>query len=403
MPLYEYKVMNQQGKQQKGVYTAQSVEEVYILLKQQGFFPLEVQEKTEEIGSSTLSLNKPLGGKVIAVFCRQFHTMLNAGVPIIQCLDILHQQTEHKKLKYIIGEVFGQVQQGFYLSESFAVHQPMIPTLLIHMIEAGEVSGNLDVILERMAHHYEKEYKLSNKIKNAMIYPMVLSVVAIGVVLFLLTFVMPTFMELFSGSGVELPGPTQVLMKISNTIKNQWYWILAAIIIMVGVFLYSKTTAVGRKILDTTLLKTPVIGKTKGIIIVSRFTRTLSTLLSSGVPLLQAMDISAKIVNNAVVEEELLKAKEEVQKGVALSEPLKKIKFFPPMMISMVQIGEESGALEELLDKTANFYDEESEAALQRLTTMIEPIMIVMMAGIIGFIVIAMLLPMFDMMNVVQM
>ena len=403
MPLYEYKVMNQQGKQQKGVYTAQSVEELYVLLKQQGFFPLEVQEKTEDTGSSTLSFNKPLGGKSIAIFCRQFHTMLDAGVPIIQCLDILHQQTEHKKLKLIIGEVFGQVQQGFSLSESFSIHQPMIPSLLVHMIEAGEVSGNLDVILERMAHHYEKEYKLSNKIKNAMIYPLVLSIVAIGVVLFLLTFVMPTFMELFSGSGVELPGPTQLLLKISDVLQIRWYWILGTMLIIIGAFMYSKTTTTGRKILDTILLKTPIIGKTNRIIIVSRFTRTLSTLLSSGVPLLQAMDISAKIVNNAIAEEELLKAKEEVQKGMALSEPLKSSTFFPPMMTSMVQIGEESGALEELLDKTANFYDEESEAALQRLTTMIEPIMIVMMAGIIGFIVIAMLLPMFDMMNVVQM
>lgn len=403
MPIYQYKAMTMEGKQKQGVYTAATKEEIYSLLKQKGYFPLEVIEKQEKSTIGTLSFSTKINSKAIAVFCRQFQTMLNAGVPIIQCLDILHQQTEHKKLKNILEEVYGQVQQGLSLSEAFQVHQPTIPSLLIHMIEAGEASGNLDLILERMALHYEKEYKLNNKIKSAMVYPMVLSMVSITVVIFLLTFVMPTFMELFQGSGVEMPGPTKFLLSMSETLQTKWYIVVGVFALIITFFSYLKKTPAGIKFIDILTLKFPVIGKTINTIIVSRFTRTLSTLLSSGVPLLQAMDISAKIVNNTVVGEGILEAKEEVRKGVGLSEPLRQLRVFPPMVISMIEIGEEAGALDDLLDKTANFYDEEAQAALQKLTTMLEPIMIVIMAVVIGFIVIAMVLPMFDMMNTVQM
>lgn len=403
MPIYQYKVLTTQGKQERGVYTASTKEDVYLLLKKKGYFPLEVIEKQDESTTGNISFSSKVNSKQIAVFCRQFHTMLNAGVPIIQCLDILHQQTEHKQLKVILEEVYEQVQQGLSLSEAFQMHQPTIPSLLVHMIEAGETSGNLDLILERMAIHYEKEYKLNNKIKSAMVYPMVLSIVAIIVVIFLLTFVMPTFMELFQGSGVEMPAPTKFLLSMSEALKNKWYILLGILFIITILFFYLKRTPVGIQFIDTTMLQIPILGKTINTIIVSRFTRTLSTLLSSGVPLLQAMDISAKIVNNVVVGEGLLKAKEEVRKGVGLSQPLRQMKLFPPMVISMIEIGEEAGALDDLLDKTANFYDEEAETALQKLTTMLEPIMIVIMAIIIGFIVISMVLPMFDMMNTVQM
>ena len=236
-----------------------------------------------------------------------------------------------------------------------------------------------------------------------MVYPMVLSMVSITVVIFLLTFVMPTFMELFQGSGVEMPGPTKFLLSMSETLQTKWYIVVGVFALIITFFSYLKKTPAGIKFIDILTLKFPVIGKTINTIIVSRFTRTLSTLLSSGVPLLQAMDISAKIVNNTVVGEGILEAKEEVRKGVGLSEPLRQLRVFPPMVISMIEIGEEAGALDDLLDKTANFYDEEAQAALQKLTTMLEPIMIVIMAVVIGFIVIAMVLPMFDMMNTVQM
>lgn len=402
MPIYEYKTLTPQGQQQQGVYTANSMDEVYIILKQQGSFPISVNEIEEESRAKSLVMNKTLGSKTIAVFCRQFHTLLNAGVPIVQSLDILHQQTQNKKLKIIIGEVCGKVQQGLSLSEAFKIHQPIVPGLLVYMMEAGEASGSLDLILERMANHYEKEYKLNNKIKNAMIYPIILSIVTITVVIFMLTYIMPTFAELFSSNGVELPRLTQTIIAISQFIKNQWYWILGFIGSMLLILMLVRSTSTGRKTIDGILLYLPAIGKTIQTILVGRFTRTLSTLLSSGVPLLQSLEISANIVNNAIVKEGILLAKEDVQKGIPLSDPFKNLKFFPPMVISMVEIGEESGALEDLLDKTANFYDEESEAALQKLTTMIEPIMIIFMAIIIGFIIIAMLLPMFDMANVIQ-
>lgn len=403
MPIYKYTAINKLGKKLTNNYTAESQVEVMAMLRENGYYPLKVEEYVERKDISLSDLFNKITIKDIAVFCRQFYTMLNAGVTITSALDILRQQTENKKLRAVIADIYEEVQKGSSFSDSLKNHKNVFPELLINMVEAGEVSGNLDTIMDRMANHFEKEFKINNKIKGAMVYPAILSIVATGVVIFLLTFVMPTFMGMFTGSGVELPLPTRILLAFSDALQSFWYLFFLAIVGLVfGIRAYAKTEN-GRYLIDNTKLKIPVIKDANKKIITSRFTRTLSTLLSSGVPLLEALDIVSKIVGNVLVEKGIKAAKDEVRKGSSLAKPIRDIGLFPPMVTSMIEIGEESGALDDILEKTANFYDEELEAAIQKMTTLIEPVMIVVMAVIVGFIVISMVLPMFDMINTVQM
>jgi type IV pilus assembly protein PilC len=269
------------------------------------------------------------------------------------------------------------------------------------MVEAGEVSGNLDAILERMAVHFEKENKLENKIRSSMVYPIALLVVSIAVVIFMITFILPTFTGMFAGSGVEIPWPTRVLLGMSDFIKSYWYILLGMLGLMTFTITTFKKSEAGRAFFDGLKLKLPVIKGTTVKIITSRFTRTLSTLMDSGIPLIKSMEVVAKVVNNLPVEEKIEDGIEEIRKGVPLSRAIQNVGVFPPMVDSMIRIGEESGSLDEVLLKTADFYDEEVETSLTKLTTLIEPIMIVGMAIVIGFIVIAMYLPMFDMMKTI--
>lgn len=396
MPEFKYEAINKTGEKVKGTYEAEAKNHVLIMLKGKDLYPVKVEEviKGKEVGVGLFNRVKI---KDIAIFCRQFHVMLNAGVPIIKCLDILRYQTDNKKLKVVLSEVYEEVQKGLTFSEALKSHKDIFPELLIHMVEAGEVSGTLDIIMERMAVHYEKENKIQNKVKGAMVYPIILSIVSVLVVIFLLTFVMPTFVGMFSSSGVELPLPTRILIAISDAIKSYWYLIfLVLTMVIYGIKKYIATDS-GSIVIDKIKMRTPVVKGTTQKVVTSRFTRTMSTLLVSGIPLIQAIEIVSKIVQNKIVEKGLSDVKEEVRKGIDLATPINKIGFFPPMVVSMIKIGEESGSLDEILDKTANFYDDEVEVALQKMVTMLEPLMIVFMAVIIGAIVIAMVLPMFDM------
>lgn len=397
MAKYRYRAITNEGKSLEGMYSAKNEEEVILMLRENRYYPINIKETEEEKDIRSLPAFSKVKAKDIAVFCRQFYTMLDAGVTIINCLDILRQQTENKKLKQVINKVHEDVQKGLTFSEALKKHKDVFPELLINMVEAGEVSGNLDTIMDRMSEHYEKEFKINNKIKGAMVYPLVLSVVAVSVVIFLLIFVMPTFMEMFEGSDTPLPGPTVLLLGISDALKNFWYLFIAgAIALVFGTKQITKLNA-GRLFVDKMKFKLPIIKGTTEKIVTSRFTRTLATLSASGVPLLQSMEIVANVVGNKIVGDKINIAKEEVRKGVNLSATIRDTGVFPVMVTSMIEIGEESGSLDDILEKTAAFYDEELEAALQRLTTMIEPLMIVVMAAAIGFIVIAMIMPMFDM------
>ncbi len=402
MPLFEYTVLNQNGKRIKDTYTAQTASEVTFMLKEREYIILNVEEVKNKTSISLFTNLQRVTSKDLAVFCRQFQAMLNAGVPIINCLDIIKQQTDNKRLRNIINDLFENLQKGFTFSEALRKHDNVFPEILINMVEAGEVSGNLDVIMDRLAIHFEKEFKIENKIKGAMAYPIVLAIVATAVVIFLLTSVMPTFIGMFESSGVELPAPTIAMLNMSDFIQNRWYIIIifiTLIIVLVKTLSSNKSTKIG---IDKLKLEIPILKNVNLKIATSRFTRTLSTLLGSGVPLINALEIVAKVTGNEYIGSVILKSKEDVRKGIGLSEPLKHSRVFPPMVTSMMKIGEDSGAIEEILAKTADFYDEEVDSAVQKLTTVLEPIMIVFMALIIGFIVIAMVMPMFDMVSTIQ-
>lgn len=401
MPNYRYKVMNQNGERLEGVYTANNKEDVMAMIRTNNYYPLKIEEIIESKRIELDSFSK-IKVKDIAIFCRQFYTMLNAGATITRCLNVLSQQVPNKKLRKSIIEVDESVKKGLTLSKAMKKEEGIFPELFVSMVEAGEVSGNLDLILQRMAVHYEKENKLNNKIKSAMIYPIILGLLSISIVTFILTFVMPTFIGMFQSSGVELPLPTKILLNMSNAIRTKWPVIILIILgIVLGLKHYFKTEN-GQLLFSKMKLKLPIIKGLNEKIIVTRFTRTLSTVLSSGISLIQGLQVVSSVIGNKVVEYKLLDVKDQLIKGVGLSEPLKDTGVFPPMLYSMVKIGEESGSLDDILDKTADFYDEELDTAVQQFTAILEPTMILIMGVVIGFIIISIALPMFSMADTVK-
>ena len=399
MPEFRYEAIASSGKKIKGTYEANNRSQVISMIRQKSLYPVNIEEIIINKDISFFSFSRKVKTKDIAIFCRQFNVMLNAGVTIISCLDILRYQTENKRLKRVIDIAYEDVQKGLTFSEALKNQKSIFPELLIYMIEAGEVSGTLDIIMDRMALHYEKENKIKGKVQSAMMYPIILSIVSLLIIIFLLTFVMPIFLSMFTSSGVELPLPTRILMSLGEQIKTYWYIILGVLVVLIYSIRKYIATDNGSFLVDVIKMKIPVIKGTTQKLVTSRFTRTMSTLLSSGIPLIQALEVVSKIVQNRIVEKGLLTAKEEVRKGIDLASPIKKIGFFPPMVVSMMRIGEQSGSLDEILDKTANFYDEEVEVSLQKMVILLEPLMIVVTAIVIGGIVIAMILPMFEMLT----
>lgn len=398
--IYKYKAVSQNGEMVEGIFEGDKESDVLEMLKENNYMAVAIEKDVGAEAQIDIFASK-IKKKDLAVFCRQFYTMLDAGIGIIKCIDILEKQSENKTLARALGALYEEVQKGSTLSEGMKRHGKVFPALLINMVEAGEFSGNLDIIMERMAVHFEKENRLENKIKSALIYPAALSIVSISVVIFLLVAVMPTFVSMFESSGQALPRQTQALLIISNSLTEFWYIYLVIVVgITIGVSSFKRTNS-GKIILDGLKLKIPVVKDTNVKIITARFTRTLSTLISSGMPLLQSIEIVGRVVGNKVIQDRLEIAVEDIRKGVSLSRTIAEVRVFPPMVDSMIRIGEESGALDDILYKTADFYDDEVEVALQRMTTLMEPLMLVVMALVIGFIVIAMALPMFDMVNTI--
>ncbi|WP_066500334.1 type II secretion system F family protein [Abyssisolibacter fermentans] len=402
MPEYKYIAINRNGERINATCNKKDENEVLSLIRENGYKPIKI-DRIVQSKNIEFSLFQKIKTRDIALFCRQFHAMLDAGLTIMDCLHILRYQTQNKKLCSVINDMCDDVQKGTTFSETINKHPDVFPELLSSMVQAGEVSGKLDLIMKRMAVHYEKENKINNKIKSAMIYPIVLSVIAVCIVIFLLVFVMPTFVGMFEDSGVELPAVTRALLGFSNIIKDYWYIIFSLLIISIIFIRRYFNSDSGKMILDSVKLRVPIVKNMLKKIITSRFTRTLATLLSSGVPLIEAIDIVSRVVGNKVVAKGLQKTKEDISKGSDLANPIKAIGVFPPMVFSMISIGEESGLLDDMLDKTADFFDDEVENTMQKAVTLLEPIMIVIMALIIGFIVLAMVMPMFDMINTIKM
>lgn len=402
--VYRCKEIDLKGHVIETVYRAESKTEIIHMIRSKGHTPVKVsvdEEKGQDIAQLEI-FQKKVKVNDIAIFCKQLHTMLNAGMPLLTALDVLSAQTENKRLSGTIKKMATQVQKGDVLSVSMKEHPKVFPSLLVNMIEAGELTGNLDNVLLKMSEHYTKENKINSKIKGAMMYPMILSILVVAVVIFMLTFVMPTFVDMFESNGAELPLPTRIVMGISDSLRTYWYLYLGVVLSIIFILNRVGKTEGGRRVIHKVQLKIPILKTSIAKIATSRFTRTMSTLLASGIPIIQALETSASVTGNQVVIDGIKTVSEDIKKGIVLSSLLKKVNVFPPMVISMVNIGEESGALEEMLDKTADYYDEEMDAAISKMIGFLEPVMIIVMAVVVGFIVISMILPMFDMYSTIS-
>lgn len=398
MPVYEYEAKSTSGSILKG--KMESADELVVVdaLRKMGYFPMRVKVYKPGLNID-LSEFQRVTIKDISIFCRQFSVIITSGISILRGLEIVRQQTENSKLKKELGSVLDDVQRGNSLSSAMAKYKAF-PSMLVNMIEIGETSGTLDKIMGRMTSYFEKEYKLNQKIKQAMTYPIVIAIVAIGVVTFLVTNVIPTFVGMLTSSGVTtLPLPTRIVIGLSDFIKFKWYIIIIFIIFFSVLFyLYRKSTS-GRLVLDKFKLKAPIFGKIYKKILTSRFARTFGILMGSGVPLMQSLVICSNIAGNVVIKNVLDYTSEQVKKGAGIGDTLESKGIFPVMLTQMIKIGEESGALDDVLTKTSDFYDNEVDTATAQLTTMIEPVIIVVLGVVVGFIILSIILPMFEMYN----
>jgi type IV pilus assembly protein PilC len=393
MPEFDYKGKTLAGAAVAGKLKASSRDDVERVLRQNRILVSSITKRSPEIN---LQFGTGIKKIEISRFTRQFATMIGAGLPMVQCLDVLSNQVENKSLAKIVKEVKEGVSGGATLSEALARHPKIFDQLYTNMVEAGEIGGALDAILIRLAVYREKADKLVRKVKGAMVYPSVVAFVAIAVTVGMLTFIVPVFAKMFGGLNAELPAPTKVILHISNFLQaNFLYLIIGTIGIIVGI-LYYKKTSTGALYWDKMLLRMPVLGNLVRKSSVARFTRTLGTLLSSGVSILDALDITAKTAGNVVIANAINKSVMSIAEGDTITAPLKESGVFPPMVTQMISVGEKTGGLDEMLNKIADFYDEEVDDAVTALTSVIEPIIIVFMGVVIGGIMIAMYLPMFD-------
>lgn len=394
MTNFEYIVIDKVGKEKKGSMEAQDSESVKAALKSEGFIPLSVKEQNLLNKDLNFSIGKAVKARDMSIFCRQFNSILSAGVTIISALNMLSQQTENKALKGALREVQASVEKGETLAGSMAAQPKIFPDILIHMVEAGEASGSLETSFERMAIHFEKDAKLKGLMKQAMIYPIAVCIVAVIVVIVMMTTIIPQFTEMFADLDTGLPAITLFVMGVSDFIISKWWLLmLIAAAVVFGIVTLKKTDA-GKVLFGKLGLKAPLFGTLTQKTACARLARTLSTLMASGMPLISALDITAKIMDNEIIKRSLQAAREEVSRGVPLSQPLEASGIFPPLVYHMTQIGEETGNMESMLNKIADYYDEEVEIATKSLAAAMEPLVIVILALIIGVIVMAVMMPM---------
>jgi type IV pilus assembly protein PilC len=394
VPVFEYKGRTLAGNSVAGEMQAKDRQELERLLRGRRILVSQVNKKPTEI---KLSFGSKRVAKVdVSRFTRQFSTMIGAGLPMVQCLEILGSQAERPEMRRIVNDVRESVSSGTTLSEALSKHRKVFDELYTNMVEAGEVGGALDTILVRLAVYREKADALVRKVKGAMVYPAVVVVVAIGVTSAMLTFIVPVFAKMFEGLGAELPAPTQIVLNISNFLQNNILLMLFLIVAGALGFRFWVKTDGGKLAFDKFMLKTPLFGTLIRKSAVARFTRTLGTLLQSGVSILDALDITAKTAGNKVIQLAIRKSVLSIAEGDTITAPLKESGVFPPMVTQMIHVGEKTGGLDDMLGKIADFYDEEVDAAVSALTSIIEPVIIVFMGAVIGGILIAMYLPMFD-------
>jgi type IV pilus assembly protein PilC len=393
MPTFEWKGRGRNGQDQTGVLTAESKDAVIATMRRQQVVVTAVRERGKEIALPRF------GGKVppqlVAIFTRQFSVMIDAGLPLVQCLEILGSQQEHKSFKRALITIRQDVEAGSGLADAMRKHPKVFNDLYTNMVAAGEAGGILDTILQRLATYIEKAVKLNSQVKSAMIYPVAVISIAIIVVAVILWKVIPVFAALFKGLGAELPLPTRVVMALSNLIVDFW-WLMAIIIItsVISIRRYHATYK-GKRVLDGLLLRAPILGMLLRKIAVARFCRTLSTLTASGVPILDGLQITARTAGNSIVEDAIMATRKSVEEGKTISEPLGDTDVFPTMVVQMIAVGEQTGALDTMLSKIADFYEDEVDLAVAGLMKLLEPVLIAFLGVAIGGIVIAMYMPMF--------
>lgn len=399
MPGFSYVAVDKRGKEKRGSLEAETRERALEQLKAEGLIPVSVREQGALNKEIDFSIGKKVKPRDLSVFCRQFVSITQAGVPMKEALQMLSEQTENKWLKRAISEVLLNVEKGNTLADSMRSQPDIFPPMLVNMVEAGEQSGSLEMAFSRMAVHFEKEAKLKATIKKATIYPIILVIAAIGVIAVMLLFVIPIFIDMFADLDIEMPAITMFVMNSSKWMTSHWYVLLAIIVGVVAAYKLIYRTTQGRLTIDRIKMKMPLFGKLTVKTACSQFARTMSTLLMSGISTIDALETTSKIVNNIHYINAMLKAREEVMKGVPLSEPLEASGIFPPMVYHMTGIGEETGNVEEMLEKMADYYDEEVEMTTQSVLAAMEPIIILFMALIIGTLVIAVISPIASMYN----
>ncbi len=401
MAAFVWEGRTRSGEVRNGVMEAKSAAEVEQRLRSMGLVPEKVKKKPIEIKMPRI------GGvslKDLVVFTRQFSTMIDAGLPLVQCLDILASQSENPTFKKVLEDIKAKVEEGSTFADALKRHPKVFDDLYVNMVAAGEIGGILDTILNRLAIYIEKTQALRKKVRGAMVYPICIVIVAIVVLLVLLYYVIPVFEKMFEDFGARqaLPGPTQNLIDLSQWMRQNWYIVFSVLIgVPIGIHFFKKWPK-GKELWDKMMLKLPLFGSLIRKTAVAKFTRTMGTLIASGVPILDAMQIVARSAGNKVVEDAIMYAREKISEGKNMADPLAETNVFPGMVVQMIAVGESTGALDQMLQKIADFYDEEVDAAVDALTSMLEPLMLVLLGGMVGYFLVAMYLPIFNLASAVQ-
>ncbi|MGH7336485.1 MAG: type II secretion system F family protein [Myxococcota bacterium] len=396
MPIFQWKARTRQGSLKKGEIEAMNEAAVMAQLRSQMLLPVTVKLKAKDVSEYLPFLKQGIKTRELVIFTRQFATMIDAGLPLVQCLEILGNQQPNKTFQKVIREVKADVEQGSTFADALRKHPKPYDDLYVNLVQAGEIGGILDTILNRLAVYLEKADALAKKVKGAMVYPTTVLVVAIGVIVLMLTKVIPTFEKMFADFGGELPGPTAFVVSLSHFMQ-QWIALVIGVLVasFMAFFAARRRSPKFRKSTDALFLKLPIFGPLLRKVAVARFTRTLGTMIASGVPILDGLDIVARTAGNMIIEEALRKVRAAITEGKTMAEPLAESDVFPGMVTQMIAVGEETGAMETMLAKIADFYDEEVDAAVEALTAMLEPVMMVFLGGTVGGLLIAMYLPIF--------
>ncbi|WP_057761668.1 type II secretion system F family protein [Cytobacillus praedii] len=398
MARFKYTGRDRKGKQQ-GVITASSKRDAMQKLGKNGIKVLEMVEVQESILTKEISIGSPVKLEHMVIYLRQFSTLLKAGVSVVDSTNILAAQTESKGLKKALLDIELELREGKPLSDSAAKHRKIFSSMFVNMVRAGEAGGSMDETLERLAIHYEKQHTTRSKIKSALAYPIVVGIIAIAVVIFLLVSVVPTFVDMFADFGGELPAITQFVLNASEFMQRFWWLVILLFGGFIGGIIFIQQNKKTKYYLDYFVLRIPIFGKMLQKAVLARMTRTLSSLFTSSVPILQAMSIVENVVGNEVVSRVIRASRDSLERGESLTDPMRKHWAFPPLVTQMIAIGEETGSLDAMLGKVADFYEREVDTSTDRIKSLIEPLMIVVLAGVVGVIVLAIMVPMFEIFN----